>query len=617
MSAGTSARQNYDLQYITLEDFTQGIFNEVRSDGTGAAPDGAAAISAGSYVNDPDWTTEGCYASPTGGLAPLPAKIGFMVEAAKELDSNPANWPAGRMEQVILATEIITPARASNYAPYDGAPDQLHILYGWWHANNSTSSLKSLNLLWSRYDMFGDYGTYSAYYAKQVVHSRRDAVPQAFTDMGSYPFPSGSLAKAAVYGSAGMTGSNFIPVPCVVCGFGDGWTSENDGAAAGTAYDPRRVLSGIWRLYGPNTDGGAGDPTGVSKVTGGVTQNGWTPFAFYHQSRICGLLDARNSIFPTNSGLVYTAPFGSKILFDTDNTQYTWLDKAESGIGLWASTNASELFLVKTIGGGLVVRGDIANPTIVDLPGVASTKGYGALGCSTPLGYVYATRDGVWAWTGGDSVNLLSAQLEGTFWTPDSIDGRRVASYKVPQMPKGKMTYSYPFIYVGNWCYDIRTKSWWKITTETDYIHWESSSLGRVYGIKSHFPAGTGVPLNSQIADVFDPSKGTWRYTWLSHPLARTRDRQITAREVVLKAQGQGLVVVTVIGLNGESRSVTFSLSSYGSQDVAVQRANLGIAATDMTVHIQATGISVESPAPRVLSVAIGYQEEQSVRQVN
>lgn len=618
MSAGKSSRQQYDLEYIVLEDFTPGIFNEIRSDGTGAAPDGAAAIAAGIMPTEPDWVTEGCYASPTGGLAPLPAKVGFMVDAAKELDSTTSRWPAGRMEQVILATEIISPARVSKYAPYDNSPDQLHVLYGWWHANNEGSSRKSLNILWSRYDMFNSSGSYSAYYAKQVVYSRRDAIPQDFTDVGNYPFPSGSLAKAAVYGDPDSSGSNYIPVPCVIAGFGDGWTSENDGAAAGTSTTPRRVLQGIWRLYGPNSDGGSPDPTFTSKVTGGATQRGLTPFAFYHQGRICGLLDAEVAIFPADSGLVYTDPFGYDLLFDTDNTQYTWLDKSDAGIGLWASTNASELFLVKTIGGGLVVRGDIANPTIVDLPGVASTKGYGALGCSTPLGHVYATRDGVWAWTGGDSVNLLSPQLEGTFWTPDSIDGQRVTNYKTPQMPKGKMAYSYPFVYVGNWCFDIRTKAWWKINSdEGDHVHWECSSTGGVYGFRTHIPAGTGVALNSTIADIYDPSKGTYEYKWLSHPLARTRDRQVVAREVIVKAQGQGTVTVTIIGLGGVSRSVSFTLASYGSQDVAVQRANFGISATDMTVHIHAVGIGVDSPAPRVLSVAVGYQEEQSVRQVN
>ena len=112
MSAGKSSRQQYDLEYIVLEDFTPGIFNEIRSDGTGAAPDGAAAIAAGIMPTEPDWVTEGCYASPTGGLAPLPAKVGFMVDAAKELDSTTSRWPAGRMEQVILATTI--PAKADD-----------------------------------------------------------------------------------------------------------------------------------------------------------------------------------------------------------------------------------------------------------------------------------------------------------------------------------------------------------------------------------------------------------------------------------------------------------------------------------------------------------------------
>ena len=56
-----------------------------------------------------------------------------------------------------------------------------------------------------------------------------------------------------------------------------------------------------------------------------------------------------------------------------------------------------ELLLVGHRGGALLERGDVANPTIIQLPHVESTWGITAHAAATPIGVVYGSRNSIFA----------------------------------------------------------------------------------------------------------------------------------------------------------------------------------------------------------------------------
>lgn len=139
-------------------------------------------------------------------------------------------------------------------------------------------------------------------------------------------------------------------------------------------------------------------------------------------------------------------------------------DDAVTGIGTIGVITIDQLLVVKHVGGGAAVSGDLDNPTIHRLPYIESTGGVVCKGVSTPIGFVYGSDNGIFAWQGGDSTQKLSPQLDGFFW--DHVAGD--ANYEKYSACRGRMGHWNDLVLVpNNYVYDIEKQSWWRLAVQT------------------------------------------------------------------------------------------------------------------------------------------------------
>jgi len=300
------------------------------------------------------------------------------------------------------------------------------------------------------------------------------------------------------------------------------------------------------------------------------------------------------------------------------------------GIGAMTSMNASEMFVVRRFAGGYTIRGDIANPTILSLPSVTPTGLDGNVGALTPSGYVYGSSEGVFLWSGGDGSTSISDNLygltrprydnagnfqrNGPFWRdPTSNIGISGAGG-----PAASFAYVYPYLYApGNWIYDTRNSSWFRLT-DPSVINYNWASAG---------PDGTVVlaptysgQLQPELFSWWDPAQGTDYFTWTSQPLQKAQGRYIQCRELIVKAQGQGTITVTITDFNGQAAPPTvITIDSAVPQLYSLQIDTITV---DAIVNIQSSASKRNSSrfvldggvAPRLYSMRIGYTEQQTGR---
>jgi hypothetical protein len=282
-------------------------------------------------------------------------------------------------------------------------------------------------------------------------------------------------------------------------------------------------------------------------------------------------------------------------------------------IGTMASLNAQELLVVKHDGGGVIVRGDIANPTVSRLPYLQSTMGITHRGVTTSDGFFYGSKQGIYQWTGGQSAKLVSPQLEGWFWQhttlPYSGNSARFGNLEgmvcVP----------------NNYLYNPMTESWWRLedpttNASTPYAFYDRSVTGRLYA----FPWKMATGGNIRAYDVFDPATLATSYSWQSQPLLRSTQSLTTVQEIEIIAQSGSAVAntitVTLTGFddNGTlltSSVETFSLTNTGSPIHKVNLVSPNFTARHIRVRVQANGGT--GAAPTIYGMRIGVRDGQRV----
>jgi hypothetical protein len=305
------------------------------------------------------------------------------------------------------------------------------------------------------------------------------------------------------------------------------------------------------------------------------------------------------------------AKFESNIFLD----RTAFVEENPSGYGTFASVNANELFLVKHKGGGVVIRGSLNNPTVVKLAGVESIRGMMNIPAVTPEGCFYGTATGVWVWTGGDSSECMSPNLDGRFWET----GPYLREYR-PGL-KGRFSYSYPFVYAPNdWVMDVRTKEraggsgWFKLTNRIDesypYMFYDTSWDDRVYAAP-----GAIDDTHSTVADVYDPDVLALDYQWRSQPFIATMNKDVEFKTVVLVAQGVGVVTVTVEGLDGHDPAVEQFTIDSPDTPVRFQKPT-SIRATDPIVTLHSSvpdgETSLTASAPLIHAVHLGWSSNDT-----
>lgn len=321
-----------------------------------------------------------------------------------------------------------------------------------------------------------------------------------------------------------------------------------------------------------------------------------------------------------NEHVHYTPPFDfdatneddAELTFGTFGERRPWLS------GVIASISADELLLIKHRDGGLLVRGDLDDPTIVDLPFMHSTLGARSVPAWTPKGLVYGGRNGVYMWMGGETTEYISPQLEGWFWNPDPNNIERYGTH-------GRFAWWDPFVVApNNYIYDSRSGAWWRLddvvqTDGADAIQSaDISPVGdRLYAFPFAFTSNQLVAWRTADKSVLADT-----YSWQSQPLPLTADRLVTIRELRLlathKGTSAGTITVTISGYTDEGEAVT-PVSTAITLDANRDRPQLKVVKlavkpiAHVQVRIEANSGNTAQAAPKVHSLSLSIGDRQHI----
>lgn len=278
--------------------------------------------------------------------------------------------------------------------------------------------------------------------------------------------------------------------------------------------------------------------------------------------------------------------------------------------GAAASITADEIIFIKDRGGAVMVRGDLDNPTVVQLPYVESTHGARSIPVATPLGLVYGTRNGVYLWEGGDTSRNLSPQLEGWFWNHNTA-----VEYLGP---RGRFGWWNPWVCVpNNWLYDTRTDSWWRLDSVANTgvginCYDVSNFSNRLYAFPHKLSDDNDVMWYNA-----DPEVLADTYSWKSQPLVQSRSRVISVHEVhIITTPGSttaATVTVTLSGFDQDGNAVTpvaVTFTTTGNKNPQMLHKDVvtNFQASYIQVKIETDANNTSAPAPKVhaVSLAVG-----------
>lgn len=561
-----------NLEYIDLIDFTPGIYSNYAFPGPTAAPDGAAQ----------EQDTYSCYGAMSGGLFPLPR----LVETqARGLDTGtfPDSLQRLQILDAICVSPVIPSGAETVQFDFSGIPDQIFFMAQEYRDAAAGVSFDRITRCISYRQYLSnptsfDVNTLTRSFSPELPPSR-------------YFYGYASLD----FGVNRLNNTDANSLYPVVLGMHQNIDTAN--AAAIFTY--------------PNAAGNAPSSDAVNFVTS--TEAREPRLAMFHQSRIVVAGLAPGDTFGVDFGGAGDLQAAELIDFwrpgredskETGATPAQYAIEQYTGWGSWTSAANNELFVVRQHGGAFVVRGDLANPNVIRLPGIPSTYSAVNVGAATPLGYVFGTRNGVYVWNGGDQAQLLSPQLDGWFWKIQ--DGGWDRHY--PDAMKGRFGCVPPWVLVpNNWIMDVRTNGWYRLTDPNvlPYAHYAASALGHFYAFPAFIDSG-----RTSIFQRFDPELGALSYSWRSHPLARTRNRILNFREIQIASQGHGTILVELIGLEGKLYSKTFTINS---DTVKVLRDSSAVVdAHDVEIRITSTG-DENTTAPPTLRIGLGFRPTKSV----
>lgn len=628
---------NDELNFIDIADFTPGITSAyLTADGPQPNPGPGEAPSSAAQVRD----TYGCYGHPNGGLHPLP---GTVEEITENRDTPTAGYSAVGNTDYLIATHVMSPvygpvlSRASTQPAIPATPDLISVIYQTIERRNDGgdeqlkfrivqyrqgSNPQTRIVLASWDDDFTSRVLMSANVTKVTtgtIYDENTNTYQGYTTDDGDVVPGHQPGRVGLIynvnaGIAGNEGRAFIWPRIHLRLNGEG---ESAGVTSDTAYRLYPLVSllvqnpgafpgylalshqnrYVWckQSYLPNPLYAPFLPIGEAGIKlGSDSQYGSGDFWRYTPPNdLAGEGKGPSSVDGQNT---YPA-------FEPTATRF---GQATAGFGAAISMNASELFLVKQEGGGTIVRGNLDAPNVTDYPGIPSTKGAACKPAVGPMGMIYGTVNGVYAWSGADQVQNLSPQLDGWFWKPE--DGS--TSRNEFNASHGQFLYHHPFLLApNNWVMDSRTGGWFRLVDPDEIVFkdYNASALEHFYAHPGRLTVDGGV-----IAARFDMRTGQHRYSWRSQPLPTTRNRTLRFREVNIVAQGQGTITVTIHGLNGATSSATFTVDSVHP---IAQTAVVAVDTHDAEVQVEAQGLLSDpsSPAPILYRMSVGHQQGNTV----
>jgi hypothetical protein len=560
-----SDQKTRNRQYLTINDWSKGIWDRGLYSGTNARPAPLGAAQG-------NGRTFGCICLPNGGLGPLPKKvITFAVP-----DPDPGNYGSG---PVYVGMGSLGPVIVS---PSSLFPDELFVGIEWITAGTGVRRFRQYRL-------------------------------RAFD---------------APYGNDNLLDVTTTSTSPATQFWGQTWTSSRMATTSGaspttTFVDPGQAVyvtewseAGLGGLKYVNTYPNPRNP-GTNVMSSSVLSGSTAPATsrpgqvIGHQNRIVLLEDMNNvhpstnsGAIPTNEQISFTDPANSNTPIGTQ--KQVFVAEYPNGYGAWGSISAGELFMVKNQGGGVVVSGDIASPTVTRLPGVVSTGAGNAYykAASTPKGLFYlTTQQGAWVWRGSDTSQKISPQLDDNF----AVTTGSASTINV----RGQLSEWADWVcFPNNFLYDTETDSWWNLNDVSavgryDY-YVRSFSARYMYALRA-----TPATPSTGVIDVYDRQTPANTWTWVSQPIVIPGLRVIDVREVTLVAQGSGTVKVT-ISTDGTSGSTTDNVTFSPTVTTAPVKMRDNLSATGLStiiVTITSTGLASDVAAPIVYQLDIGYDD--------
>lgn len=345
--------------------------------------------------------------------------------------------------------------------------------------------------------------------------------------------------------------------------------------------------------------------------------------AFGFQNRICCFTNvipswpAPVTLNVNNDEINYTDPPNSET-FPGVTPGIIFAAEDPYGYGAVGSISAGELFLVKCRGGGVVIQGDINNPTVTFLPGVRPTGVIYGHADSNEAGLFYCSQGGSGSeggggahlWGGGNVSQKISQQLDDNFFLTSFAMGTRAFDYFCQAWDRYMM-------FSNNYMYDQQTNSWWRFFNPTvASFFWicEGFLNHQFYGA---VPAVAGV--GTDFLWQFDKTVPASSWQWQSLPIRVTEDRLTDMREVVVRYSnpygGSGTFTMTISAID-EAGNVVASGSGPFTWNTAVnrpqmQRFNIDCKSEDLTIRIAVQANTVGQPAPVVHGLSIGYRSRE------
>lgn len=292
-------------------------------------------------------------------------------------------------------------------------------------------------------------------------------------------------------------------------------------------------------------------------------------------------------------------------------TPLSVMEDVIADIGALGTVTTDQLLIVKSHGGGALVSGDLDNPTIRRLPYVESTFGVILKPVGTPLGLVYGSKNGIFAWAGGEVSTKLSPQLDGHFFDHTQNSSEHYAG------AAGRLGFWNQLLCVpNNWVYDMDTQSWWRLESpdERPYNVYVVNNNGELLAFP--YKRAANQPTDP-VWYSYNLTDLDTEYTWQSHPLVETRERVTVFQEIRLIATGHSAAQATIdvtlegfdeTGTSTTSETVQFVLEA-SDEPQFLYRDVPTFQGQYVTVRIEAASNDAATPAPKVHSVALGVKD--------
>lgn len=492
-------------QWITIRDWSAGIkgrstpANNTRHAAeslTFAAPDGTYA----------------CHALPDGSLGPLPRSTASLALTSGDLPIAPTATENGRL--AISGYHRAGPIQTG---------DEAHIAFEW--VNDGGVNDGKRGWAWRRIRTF---------LANQVDAIRTIAPTSESAPVTPYFRPTYFDSYRAATSDPTTSG---LPVVAA------GWFAGSGGGAG----------DDTWHLF-PDPDTPTTDSVqsiSDSVAPGPMLSHQGRSVAFHNAAAAHG---ANSYVWPHNEDLYFTNANLYTLQNAVGSPQTLGAENA-SGYMAAVSANHQELLAVKLVGGGILIRGDLADPTVLRLPGIPSVTRHIPVVCPAGIILLDAIQTGAWLWTGGETAENISA---------DALDGERFDMGRQGGTGgegqqgtdfldfTGKLVHWYDWVvFPNNWIWNWKTGAWWRLSDPSTVRFFQGAvsihSNPQLHLVPAYIDA-TSDPVSYQFS--YTTPATTYEYQSQPVPIGEN-SRNYKIRELVVVATGIGDVTLTLTRRDG------------------------------------------------------------------